>query len=107
MMLGNYPPGSDVSYSPWYEDYKVPETVNVWVSESLHKGIKVTVPDGENYETIVNKENWTLEETLQKAADLLELMKHQSSNNDSDYINCIIRACRGWIQDEREVVKDD
>jgi len=100
--------GSDVSNAPWWEDYKVPQiTVNACVSETLHKGIKVTMDENDDLEKVVNKENWSLEDTLKEAINALELMLNACNGGDCDHIKNIINALRGWIQDEREVVKDD
>jgi len=100
--------GSDVSNAPWWEDYKVPQvTVNACVSETLHKGIKVTMDENDDLEKVVNKENWSLEETLKEAINALELMLNTCNGGDCDHIKNIINALRGWIQDEREVVQDD
>ena len=107
-MCGNYPAGSDVSNAPWWEDYNVPDiTVNACISETLHKGIKVTLPEDADLEKTVNAENWTLEETLKEAINALELMFNTCNGGDCDHIKNIINALRGWIQDERVVVQDD
>lgn len=85
---------------------KKAELVNTCVSETLHKNIKVNVLKGEDVATRVNLENWSLEETLKECVTCLELLLDIKEESPY-YIRKLIDSCRGWIQDEREVVRDD
>lgn len=94
-------------YTPWYEDYKVPEYTNACISETLHKNVRVYASD-DDFEEITNKNNESLEETLKKVIYFLHSITYALDiNDDDDTIKNLINSCKGWIQDERVVVKDD
>lgn len=109
MMYGNYPPGSDLSNAPWWEDYKVPQTktVNVCVSESLYKSYKLEVEGDESLEKALDRNEWSLETLLKEVALTLDMQLPICDPSDRDHIKALSDACRGWVQEDRAVIEDE
>lgn len=102
--------------------------VDVTISETLHKDSKI-YPGAEDYEVIRDQddggcrdfeveytksfekiykdESFTLEELLEVIPNFLESIKPNLDERMKLRADVYINACKGWVQDEFEVVENN
>ena len=128
----NYPEGSDNSLAPWNQEKQDSELIEVTISQTFSKQLKIEVDDYEtvkdadedgvyfwndysgcNLKECVEKQCYTINDILEKVQNLHEEFKELIFNNPnpinfsnfSDELKRLAEACKDWNEDEMEVVQ--
>lgn len=126
MNNNDYPEGADNSLAPWNQSEQNPIFVDVTVSETLSRTVKIPVTDysGEcemdedgfvvdNYDfSNTDFENeyysrfYSIEALLEKIGNFLFYLQHkyQFKISDVNLVQDLIDSCLGWTENEREVI---
>lgn len=107
----NYPEGADNPDSPWYEEENKPVEVEVTVSLTLSKTVKIYTTD---YEKVLEKDeddisfiNINLENCNFKKAVEEQIMLPQNAYRIMSPETKIRKDLSNWNVDDFEVVKED
>lgn len=128
MNNNDYPEGADNSLAPWNQSEQTPIFVDVTVSETLSRTVKIPVTDysGEsemdedgfvvdNYDfSNTNFENeyysrfYSIEALLEKIGNFLFYLQHkyQFKISDVSLVQDLISSCSDWTENEREVIHE-
>lgn len=128
----NYPEGSDNSLAPWNQTESKAELIEVTISQTFSKQLKIEVDEYEtvkdadedgvyfwndysgcNLKECVEKQCYTINDILEKVQNLPkefeELVFNNPNpinfNNFSDKLKKLAEACKDWNEDEMEVVQ--
>jgi hypothetical protein len=107
----NYPEGADNSDAPWYEKENEPVEVEVTVSLTLSKRVKIYTTD---YEKVLEKDeddipfvNINLENCNLKKAVEEQIMLPQNAYRIMPPETKVCKDLSNWNVDDFEVIKDD
>ena len=128
----NYPEGSDNSLAPWNQTEPKTEVIEVTISQTFSKQLKIEVDDYEtvndadedgvyfwndysgcNLKECVEKQCYTINDILEKVQNLHKEFEELVFNNPnpinfsnfSDKLKRLAEACKDWNEDEMEVVQ--
>lgn len=128
----NYPEGSDNSLAPWNQTESKTELIEVTISQTFSKQLKIEVDDYEtvkdadedgvyfwndysgcNLKECVEKQHYTINDILEKVQNLHKEFKELVFNNPnpinfinfSDELKKLAEACKDWNEDEMEVIR--
>lgn len=128
MNNNDYPEGADNSLAPWNQDEQNPIFVDVTVSETLSRTVKIPVTNysGEsemdedgfvvdnydfsntNFEDEYYSQFYSIEALLEKIGNVLFYLQHkyQFKISDVSLVQDLISSCSDWIENEREVIHE-